>query len=327
MDNGESISETVRRFNIPRTTANSIVKNIDKQEILGNLQEVVVTLYLMKKFPDQQGISWMTIKQSESNHDMEVDKANGLFAQNDPNRSSQKKFSRRETIKDATCAVIQPTMSSSFDENSPMGTGGTHPIRCWSVLEDRTNEPYTVVMDNAPIHQAGKEFYDSYPYDIKYLPAYSPFLDPYEDVFFKVKTTSMRRSGPLKGNNDLTRRMINACQEDNIRDAYYEKYEKLIDIISSSEYKIQLFINEISFSLFSTDSLYPEVQNNPEMDTSTNKTDCGEGISIFNELAYLSYRLEQFRLCEDLSKIKLVIKLLYLGHKSLKDKTRVEFVL
>ncbi|KII67629.1 hypothetical protein RF11_08373 [Thelohanellus kitauei] len=88
--------------------------------------------------------------------------------------------------------------------------------------------------------------------------------------------------------------------KDNIRDAYYEKYEKLIDIISSSEYKIQLFINEIN-------SLYPEVQNNPEMDTSTNKTDCGEGISIFNELAYLSYRLEQFRLCEDLSKIKLAI--------------------
>ncbi|KII62963.1 hypothetical protein RF11_12168 [Thelohanellus kitauei] len=52
----------------------------------------------------------------------------------------------------------------------------------------------TILMDNVPIHHASQEFYDSYPYQIKYIPAYSPFPNLCEEVFQR----------PLRGNIDLT---------------------------------------------------------------------------------------------------------------------------
>ncbi|KII66349.1 hypothetical protein RF11_14241 [Thelohanellus kitauei] len=50
-----------------------------------------------------------------------------------------------------------------------------------------TEQIYTIVMDNVRFHHSNPEFYDDYPYEIKYLPRYSPFLNPCEEAFSLIK--------------------------------------------------------------------------------------------------------------------------------------------
>ncbi|KII66611.1 hypothetical protein RF11_13772 [Thelohanellus kitauei] len=71
---------------------------------------------------------------------------------------------------------------------------------------------YTIVMGNVPIHHSNQDFYDSLEYRVKYLPPYSPFINPCEEVFSQLEN-SVRRNGPISGNVDLTQRMIAACSE------------------------------------------------------------------------------------------------------------------
>ena len=47
---------------------------------------------------------------------------------------------------------------------------------------------YIILMDNVKFHHSNKEFYDDYPYEIHYLPRYSPFLNPCEEVFSQIKS-------------------------------------------------------------------------------------------------------------------------------------------
>lgn len=77
-------------------------------------------------------------------------------------------------------------------------------------LEDVLGEgDYTIVMDNVRFHHSNMEFYDDYNYEIHYLPRYSPFLNPCEEVFSEIKS-KIRRDGPLRGRNDLLQRMQEA---------------------------------------------------------------------------------------------------------------------
>lgn len=80
---------------------------------------------------------------------------------------------------------------------------------------------FTIVMDNAPIHHGNKDFYDNYAFEIKYLPAYSPFLNPCEEVFSQLKHY-VRKQGTILGTRDLTERMLSACGE--IKDTHLENY-------------------------------------------------------------------------------------------------------
>ncbi|KII68600.1 hypothetical protein RF11_06858 [Thelohanellus kitauei] len=56
-----------------------------------------------------------------------------------------------------------------------------------------TEQIYTIVMENVRYHHSNLEFYDDYPYEIKYLPRYSPFLNPYEEAFNLIKKSSEER--------------------------------------------------------------------------------------------------------------------------------------
>ena len=52
-------------------------------------------------------------------------------------------------------------------------------------------------MDNAPIHKAGvvKELFTNSVHQLLYLPGYSPFLNPVEECFSKLKTLVKRKPG------------------------------------------------------------------------------------------------------------------------------------
>lgn len=69
---------------------------------------------------------------------------------------------------------------------------------------------YTLVMDNVRFHHVDEDFKDNYPYELVYLPRYSPFLNPCEEVFSKLKNT-VARGGRLLGTDDLVARMQTAC--------------------------------------------------------------------------------------------------------------------
>jgi hypothetical protein len=66
-------------------------------------------------------------------------------------------------------------------------------------------------MDNARFHHSNDEFYDNYPYEIKYLPRYLPFLNPCEEVFYKIKCCVRGASSPL-GQNELIQRMLRGSE-------------------------------------------------------------------------------------------------------------------
>lgn len=72
------------------------------------------------------------------------------------------------------------------------------------------NREFIIIMDNVPFHHSDPDFFDNYPYEIKYLPRYSPFLNPCEECFSQLKSL-VRRDGTLNGTNDLTVRMKEAC--------------------------------------------------------------------------------------------------------------------
>ncbi|KII67790.1 hypothetical protein RF11_12325 [Thelohanellus kitauei] len=65
-------------------------------------------------------------------------------------------------------------------------------------------------MDYVRFNHANPEFFDIYPYHIQKFPGYSPFLNPYEEVFFQAKTL-LRGINILRSTNDLIQRMTNAC--------------------------------------------------------------------------------------------------------------------
>ena len=72
-----------------------------------------------------------------------------------------------------------------------------------------TDEEYTLLMDNVRFHHVNKEFAEAYPYNLVYLPPYSPFLNPCEETFSKIKNR-IRRDGRINGTNDLISRMETA---------------------------------------------------------------------------------------------------------------------
>ena len=48
------------------------------------------------------------------------------------------------------------------------------------------DDDFTNVMDNVRFHLSTMDFYDDYNYMFRYLPRYSPFLNPCEQVFSKI---------------------------------------------------------------------------------------------------------------------------------------------
>lgn len=70
---------------------------------------------------------------------------------------------------------------------------------------------YTIVMDNVKFHRSDPDFFDDFPYAVRYLPRYSPFLNPCEEVFSQMKS-NVRRDGPLLGIDDMTERMTTASR-------------------------------------------------------------------------------------------------------------------
>lgn len=73
-----------------------------------------------------------------------------------------------------------------------------------------TDEEFIIVMDNVRFHHSNPTFYENYPYQIKYLPRYSPFLNPCEETFSKIKN-SIRDASVPNGTDELIRRMITGC--------------------------------------------------------------------------------------------------------------------
>ena len=88
---------------------------------------------------------------------------------------------------------------------------------------------FIIVMDNVRFHHTNAEFYDNYPYEVHYLPRYSPFLNPCEEVFSQIKS-NVRRNGPLLGTNDLLERMELSSQsvtESNLK-SYFQHAETFL---------------------------------------------------------------------------------------------------
>lgn len=77
---------------------------------------------------------------------------------------------------------------------------------------------YYIVMDNAPIHKpiAVRDFIQKRGYRCVYFPPYSPFLNPIEDFWSKVKYGVKRR--PFDGSDTLTSRTVEACSQVTLQD-------------------------------------------------------------------------------------------------------------
>jgi transposase len=73
------------------------------------------------------------------------------------------------------------------------------------------DEEFTLVMDNVRFHHALSDFYDTYPYNVIFLPRYSPFLNPCEETFSAIKS-HVRLINAALGTNELIERMVQGCQ-------------------------------------------------------------------------------------------------------------------
>ncbi|KII63134.1 hypothetical protein RF11_09535 [Thelohanellus kitauei] len=69
---------------------------------------------------------------------------------------------------------------------------------------------FTIGVDNVRFHHTAVNNMDHFPYDFKFLPRYSPFLNSYEEAFSVLKNM-VRRDGVPQGTNDLVRRMTDSC--------------------------------------------------------------------------------------------------------------------
>ncbi|KII61446.1 hypothetical protein RF11_12861 [Thelohanellus kitauei] len=71
---------------------------------------------------------------------------------------------------------------------------------------------FTIVMDNVRFHHTTVNNMDHFPYDVKFIPRYSPFLNPCEEAFSMLKNR-VRRDGVPQITNDLVRRITDSCVE------------------------------------------------------------------------------------------------------------------
>jgi transposase len=81
------------------------------------------------------------------------------------------------------------------------------------VLNKNNMQGYYLVMDNAPIHTPAKvlDLIESRRYKCLYLPPYSPFLNPIEEFWSKVKA-SVRRNA-LTADDQLSDRICESVQK------------------------------------------------------------------------------------------------------------------
>lgn len=88
------------------------------------------------------------------------------------------------------------------------------------VLDKNNLRDFYLVMDNAPIHgPRGKkveEFISKRGYKCVYLPPYSPFLNPIEEFWSKVKSGIKRT--PIDGKDTLTPRILESCSNVTLKD-------------------------------------------------------------------------------------------------------------
>ncbi|KII65226.1 hypothetical protein RF11_16502 [Thelohanellus kitauei] len=75
------------------------------------------------------------------------------------------------------------------------------------------DENFTIVMDNVNFHYS-RELPQSDKIPYRYLPAYSPFLNPCEEVFSHIKNNVRRNTAPT-GRQDLIERMTFAANQTN----------------------------------------------------------------------------------------------------------------
>lgn len=88
------------------------------------------------------------------------------------------------------------------------------------VLDLNNLKGFYLVMDNAPIHgPRGKKVIDyivGRGYKCVYLPPYSPFLNPIEEFWSKVKSGVKRT--PIDGKDNLTPRILESCSKVTLSD-------------------------------------------------------------------------------------------------------------
>lgn len=86
------------------------------------------------------------------------------------------------------------------------------------VLDKNELKGCYIVMDNAPIHKivAVREFIEERGYKCAYLPPYSPFLNPIEEFWSKVKCGVKRQ--PFDGSDILTPQIIGVCSQVTLTD-------------------------------------------------------------------------------------------------------------
>ncbi|KII65454.1 hypothetical protein RF11_06352 [Thelohanellus kitauei] len=71
---------------------------------------------------------------------------------------------------------------------------------------------YMLVMDNLLADNLSQEFRDTFPFKIVYLPKFSPFLNPCQEVYSKLRKC-IKREGKIVGTDDLKSRMENALSQ------------------------------------------------------------------------------------------------------------------
>lgn len=81
-------------------------------------------------------------------------------------------------------------------------------------------EDFTFVVDNVNFHHR-QDLITLQNYEIVFLPPYSPFLNPCEEVFSLIKSR-VRRDTPIRGSDDLIQRMQSACAK--IEPAFFASY-------------------------------------------------------------------------------------------------------
>lgn len=101
--------------------------------------------------------------------------------------------------------------------NGRVGTRTEHFLNYISnvmdVLDKNNMKCHHLVMDNAPIHtpEAVRKFIESRGYKCLYLPPYSPFLNPIEEFWSKVKGGV--RKTPLRADDRLTDRICDSVKK------------------------------------------------------------------------------------------------------------------
>lgn len=114
---------------------------------------------------------------------------------------------------------------------------GGYLSRLFAVLCEKNLQGCTFVLDNVPFHRSAiiQQSIRAFGHCVLYLPAYSPFLNPIEEVFSKIKTI-VRRSEPTNV-GDLLEKIRSAANQITREDCigYFEHTKDFFDVCLNRE--------------------------------------------------------------------------------------------